>query len=80
MENIGDVTVPVTGPRKPLRQTTRIRLEALGLTREQPAKKAGLNWAFISGVERGIWNISISKLYRIAVLFRPRLRDLIDKC
>jgi transcriptional regulator with XRE-family HTH domain len=52
----------------------------LGLTQEQLAEKAGLHWTFISGVERGIRNISILKLHRIATSLGVRLRDLVDKC
>jgi ribosome-binding protein aMBF1 (putative translation factor) len=78
--NIGDVDDPITDPRKPLGQTIRARREALGLTQEQLAEKAGLHWTFISGVERGIRNISILKLHRIATSLGVRLRDLVDKC
>jgi transcriptional regulator with XRE-family HTH domain len=74
------VDVSVTDPRKNLGQAIRIRREALGLTQEQLAEKAGLHWTFISGVERGIRNISIVKLHRIAVSLDVRLRDLVDKC
>jgi len=78
--NIGDVDDPSTDPRKPLGQTIRVRRDALGLTQEQLAEKAGLHWTFISGVERGIRNISILKLHRIATSLGVRLRDLVDKC
>lgn len=78
--NIGDVDDPSTDPRKPLGQTIRARRDALGLTQEQLAEKAGLHWTFISGVERGIRNISILKLHRIATSLGVRLRDLVDKC
>jgi transcriptional regulator with XRE-family HTH domain len=74
------VDVPITDPRKPLGLAIRIRREALGLTQEQLAEKAGLHWTFISGVERGIRNISIVKLHRIAASLEVRLRDLVDKC
>ena len=72
--------VPITDPRKPLGQTIRNRRETLGLTQEQLAERAGLHWTFISGVERGIRNISIMKLHRIAISLGVRLRDLVDKC
>ncbi|MFZ0306033.1 MAG: helix-turn-helix transcriptional regulator [Terracidiphilus sp.] len=71
---------PITDPRKPLGQTIRNRREALGLTQEQLAERAGLHWTFISGVERGIRNISIMKLHRIAISLGVRLRDLVEKC
>ena len=72
--------VPLTDPRKPLGKIIRIRREKLGLTQEQLAEKAGLHWTFISGVERGVRNISILKLHRIAVSLGVRLRDLVEKC
>jgi transcriptional regulator with XRE-family HTH domain len=71
---------PRTNPRKSLGQTIRVRREALGLTQEQLAEKAGLHLTFISGVERGIRNISIMKLHRIAISLGVRLRDLVEKC
>jgi transcriptional regulator with XRE-family HTH domain len=74
------VDVPITDPRKPLGQTIRNRREALGLTQEQLAERAGLHWTFISGVERGIRNISIMKLHRIAISLGVRLRDLVENC
>lgn len=74
------MNVTITDPRKPLGQTIRIRREKLGLTQEQLAEKAGLHWTFISGVERGVRNISIVKLHQIAVSLGVRLRDLVDKC
>lgn len=71
---------PITDPRKPLGQTIRIRREKLGLTQEQLAEMAGLHWTFLSGVERGVRNVSIMKLHQIAVSLGVRLRDLVDKC
>ena len=79
-ETIGDVRVPISDPRKPIGQAVRTRRVALGLTQEQLAEKAGLHWTFISGVERGVRNISIVKLHRIAVSLGVRLRDLVDNC
>lgn len=67
-------------PPHPCRDTIRIRREKLGLTQEQLAEKAGLHWTFVSGVERGVRNISIVKLHQIAVSLGVRLRDLVDKC
>jgi transcriptional regulator with XRE-family HTH domain len=56
----------------------RKRREELGLTQEQLAEKADLHWTFISGVERGVRNISILKLLRIALALNTRVRDLVD--
>ena len=72
--------VTITEPSKSQGEAIRVRRETLGLTQEQLAERAGLHWTFISGVERGIRNISIMKLHRIAVSLGVRLRDLVDKC
>jgi transcriptional regulator with XRE-family HTH domain len=50
----------------------------LGLTQEQLAEKAELHWTFISGVERGVRNISVVKLWRIATALNAHVRDLVD--
>lgn len=74
------MNVPITDPRKSIGQAIRTRREALGLTQEQLAEKASLHWTFISGVERGVRNISIVKLHSIAVSLGVRLRDLVGHC
>jgi len=68
----------VAEPLKPLGRAIRKRREELGLTQEQLAEKADLHWTFISGVERGVRNISILKLWKIATALNKRVRDLVD--
>jgi transcriptional regulator with XRE-family HTH domain len=52
-----------------------------GLTQEQFAEAADLHWTYISGIERGIRNVSILKLCKIATAFNLCVRDLVkDSC
>lgn len=66
-----------TDPKKPLGQAIRKRREKLGLTQEQLAEKAGLHWTFVSGVERGVRNISVVRLHHIAIALGVRVKDLV---
>jgi transcriptional regulator with XRE-family HTH domain len=53
-----------------------LRLKA-GLTQEQLAEAADLHWTYISGIERGVRNVSIVNLFNIAVALKVRVRDLV---
>ena len=64
--------------KKPLGLAIRKKREELQLTQEQLVERAGLHWTYVSGVERGIRNISIVKLYHIAVALGIRVKDLVD--
>ncbi len=67
----------VTDPRKPLgRRIKQLRNKA-GLTQEQLAEASGLHWTYISGIERGVRNASITSIYQIASALRLRVRDLV---
>jgi transcriptional regulator with XRE-family HTH domain len=68
----------VADPLKSLGRAIRKKRKELGLTQEQLAEKADLHWTFISGVERGVRNISILKLFRIAHALNKQVRDLVD--
>jgi len=67
----------VADPRKPLGAAIKKRRTELGLTQEQLAEKADLHWTYISGIERGIENISIVKLAKVATGLKVRIRDLV---
>ena len=67
----------VTDPRKTLGQAIRKVRLARGLTQEQLAEKADLHWTYVSGIERGIRNVSIMNLFNIAVALRVRVKDLV---
>jgi transcriptional regulator with XRE-family HTH domain len=68
----------VADPRKLLGKAIRIRRNELGLTQEQLAEKADLHWTYISGIERGIRNVSIVNLHQIAVALKVHVRDLVE--
>jgi len=71
------VVTSVTDPRKPLGAAIRKRRLALGFTQEQLAERADLHWTYISGIERGIRNVSIVNLFNIATALGVRVRDLV---
>lgn len=64
-------------PRKTLGIAIRRKRLALGLTQEQLAEAADLHWTYVSGIERGIRNVSILRLFRIASALKVRIRDLV---
>jgi transcriptional regulator with XRE-family HTH domain len=52
--------------RRTVGQNVRsIRLR-LALTQEELAEKAGLHWTYVSGVERGRYNISLDSLVKLS--------------
>jgi XRE family transcriptional regulator, regulator of sulfur utilization len=67
----------VSDPRKLLGKAIRKRRNALGMTQEKLAEAAELHTTYISGVERGVFNISILKLARIAGGLKLAVRDLV---
>ena len=67
----------VTDPRKPLGEAIRKRCLALGLTQEELAERADLHWTYVSGIERGVRNVSIVNLFHIALALDVKVRDLI---
>lgn len=67
----------VADPRKPLGSAIRKQRLHLGLTQEQLAEKSDLHWTYISGVERGIRNITIVNLFHVATALKTRVRNLV---
>ena len=67
----------MTDPRKPLGKAIRNRRLELGLTQEQLAEKARIDNTYVSGVERGVFNISIVKLAQVAHGLGVRVKDLV---
>lgn len=49
------------------------------LTQEKLAEKADLTYKYVGEVERGVVNISLDSLTRIARALRVKLRDLIGE-
>jgi len=66
-------------PRKILGLAIKRRRLSQGLTQEQLAEAADLHWTYISGIERGIRNISILNLCHIAHALGLRVRDLVKE-
>ena len=59
--------------KPPLSEATRIvgdriraRREELGLSQEKLAERAGLHWTYIGQVERGVRNLGLHNVVRIA--------------
>jgi transcriptional regulator with XRE-family HTH domain len=71
------VTTRVTDPRKPVGLAIKHQRLKLGLTQEQLAEAADLHWTYISGIERGVRNVSIVNLFQIATALKLRVRDLV---
>jgi transcriptional regulator with XRE-family HTH domain len=52
--------------RKAVGQNVRAFRLRLKLSQEQLAEKGGFHWTYISGVERGRYNISLDSLEKLA--------------
>ncbi len=52
--------------------------EECGMSQEKLAFRSGIHRTYISSVERGLRNIAILNLHRLARALRISLRDLID--
>jgi transcriptional regulator with XRE-family HTH domain len=66
-------------PRKPIGQAIKRERLKLGMTQEQLAEAADLHWTYISGIERGIRNVSIVNLFNIATALKVRVRHLVKE-
>ena len=65
--------------RKIVGQKIRACRKQARLTQEKLAEKADLTYKYVGEVERGVVNISLDSLVRIAKALRVRLRDLTDE-
>jgi transcriptional regulator with XRE-family HTH domain len=54
----------------------RERRVALGLSQEDLAERADLDRTYISGIERGLRNVSLLNITRLASALRVKVRDL----
>ena len=52
--------------RRRVARNVRARRKKLTLSQEALAERAEMHWTFISGVERGKYNLSLSSMVRIA--------------
>lgn len=64
---------------KRLGALVRERREALDLTQEALAAKAGMNRSYIGDIERGSRNIALTNLVKLAAALDFRLADLIRR-
>jgi transcriptional regulator with XRE-family HTH domain len=62
--------------RRTLGESVRKYRKQAGLSQEKLAEKASLSTVFISQLERGVENISMDSLARIAKALRIRVNDL----
>jgi transcriptional regulator with XRE-family HTH domain len=54
----------------------RVRREALGLTQEELADRAGIHRTYLSDVERGTRNLSLVNIERLATGLSVRMAEL----
>jgi transcriptional regulator with XRE-family HTH domain len=64
--------------RRKLGDAVRSRRKQAGLSQEKLAEKASLSTVFISHVERGVENISVDALVRIARALKVQVHDLTE--
>lgn len=71
--------MPVTEPAlRKFGNNVRSRREALDISQEQLAERADLDRTYISGVERGVRNLSLISLVRIAKALRVSASELCE--
>jgi transcriptional regulator with XRE-family HTH domain len=58
---------PLSSATKELGDRIRARREALGISQEAAADRAGVHWTFLGQVERGQRNLSFHNLLKVAV-------------
>jgi transcriptional regulator with XRE-family HTH domain len=73
--------VPKTPPPllKEIGRQIRTVRKAKGWSQEQLAAEAGIDRSYMSGIERGVRNISVLKLASLAQVLGTRLSDLLPK-
>lgn len=63
--------------RETVGQNVRAFRAQLKLSQEQLAEKAGFHWTYISGVERGRYNISLDSLVKLAKALEKKPFELL---
>lgn len=63
--------------RREFGEQLRARRKELGLTLEDVAERAEMNWSYIAQVERGERNVSIDNMAALAEALEVALRDLL---
>lgn len=78
----GKVEPPRTGRRHPaqveLGRRARQRRNALGISQMELVHRIGLHFTFVSEVERGERNLSLSSLLRLAAGLQTNPAELVD--
>jgi transcriptional regulator with XRE-family HTH domain len=59
-------------------ERVRLRREELGLSQEEFAFQSGIHRTYVSGVERGVRNPSLTMIERIAKALELSFSDLLD--
>ncbi len=77
--SIGDVPARTHPFLKIVGARVRDRREALGWSQERLAAEADLDRTYISGIERGLRNMSLLALLRIARVLGVSLTDLLQE-
>jgi transcriptional regulator with XRE-family HTH domain len=49
-----------------------------GLSQEKLADRASLHWTYISGIERGLRNISLKNIFKIAKALKVNPKNLLE--
>ena len=60
------------------RAIRRVR-EEQGINQEEAAERCGLHRTYYSGIERGVRNVSLLNIEKIAKGLRKSIRDLFDR-
>jgi transcriptional regulator with XRE-family HTH domain len=72
--------VPLLKHRRLFGEAVRFHRKRAKLSQEKLAEKASLSTVFISHIERGVENISLDAIARIAKALGVRVRDLVRNC
>jgi transcriptional regulator with XRE-family HTH domain len=73
------VAPTLVDPRHLLGRAIRSERVRRGMTQEELAERANLHWTYISGIERGIRNVSILSLFHIATALEMQVKDLVKE-
>jgi transcriptional regulator with XRE-family HTH domain len=63
--------------RRTVGQQIRAYRKEAGLTQEKLAEKAGLSYKYLGEVERGVVNVSLDSLMRLAKALKVKVADLV---
>ncbi|MCI0532410.1 MAG: helix-turn-helix domain-containing protein [candidate division Zixibacteria bacterium] len=63
--------------RKVVGQNVKTFRRKLGLSQEEVAERADVHWTYVSGVERGRYNISLASLVKLAKALNRKPYELL---